>query len=272
MNGMEDKEQLCQILGGVAAQLRGSMGNIHSALRALTPEEGEQDDAQRRSTAILTQSFYRVVRILNNLSDAPMLTGTQPFLTRNLELVSWLGELCAQAASLAETEGKKITFSCREPHHVTAVHRQYLERLVWNLLSNAIKFTGRDGRIEVELSFRDNQVLLTVADNGRGISPEMMEIVYERYMHPERLDPQEYGLGLGLPLCRRIAEGHGGRFLLTSREGEGTTVTVALPDTVRSGGTLEEPIAFSYGGFSPAMVGLSDALSFRAFSHMGLEG
>ncbi|MBO4854498.1 MAG: sensor histidine kinase [Oscillospiraceae bacterium] len=272
MNDQESREQLCRVLGGVAAQLRGSMGNIHSALRRLAPEDGDRSDADQKSAAILTQSFYRVVRVLNNLSDAPLLTDTQPFIKRNLDLVSWLSELCAQAESLAEAEGKTVIFRCRETYHVTAVHRQYLERLMWNLLSNAIKFTPQGGRIEVELSFRDGQVLLTVSDNGRGISPEMMELAYERYMHPERLDPQEHGLGLGLPLCRRIAEGHGGRFLLTSREGEGTTATVSLPDDTWSGSTLEEPMSFSYGGFSPALVGLSDALSYRAFSRMGSEG
>ena len=233
MSDQENREQLCRILGGVAAQLRGSMGNIHSALRHLVPEDGAHSDADQKSAAILTQSYYRVVRVLNNLSDAPLLADTHPFIKRDLELVSWLSELCAQASSAAEAEEKTVLFRCRETYHVTAVHRPYLERLVWNLLSNAIKFTPRGGRIEVELSFRDGQVLLTVSDNGCGISPELMEVAYERYMHPERLDPQQHGLGLGLPLCRRIAEGHGGRLVLTSREGEGTTVTVSLPLSVR---------------------------------------
>ena len=272
MNDQESREQLCRVLGGVAAQLRGSMGNIYGALCRLTPEDGAHSDADQKSAAILTQSFYRVMRVLNNLSDAPILSDTQVFIKRNLDLVSWLNELCAQAASLAQLEGKTVVLRCHETYHVTAVHRQYLERLVWNLLSNAMKFTPRGGRIEVDLAFRDGQVLLTVSDNGCGISPELMEVAYERYMHPERLDPHQHGLGLGLPLCRRIAEGHGGRFLLTSREGEGTTVTVSLPDEKWGGSTLEEPMSFSYGGFSRALVGLSDALSYRAFSRVGLDG
>ena len=80
----------------------------------------------------------------------------------------------------------------------------------------------------------------------------------------ERLAALPCGLGLGLPLCRRIAEGHGGRMVLDSRPDQGTSVTLALPDEMAED-TVED-VQFDYaGGFQPALVGLAAALPYQAF-------
>ena len=273
MNENENLELLCQILKSVSEQMRGSLGNIHMALGRLMPAEDEAtgSDDRTRSAEILSQSYHRLLRVIGNLSEATLLTREKPLPVWDTELVSWLEDLCGQARPLVEEMGLTLIFRCEKTSHVAAVNTAYLERLFWNLLSNAIKFTAPGGMVTVELSVRGGQVLLSVSDTGCGISEEMMGVVYERYLHPERIDPPPHGLGLGLPLCRKIAERHGGRFLLTSREGEGTTVTVSLPDERLEDKTLEEPTFAYTGGFQPAMVELSDALSYRVFSRKNLD-
>ncbi len=261
----EELRLLCRVLDSTAAQMRTSMGNIHAALRQLETEQ-PRDEAGERAAAILTQSYYRLLRLVDNMSDAPLLADGKVICGVDEDVVSWLKELIDQAAPLARRQGLELTFRSTQPYHRISMHKGLMERLVWNLLSNAMKFTPAGGHIEVSLDFRGGQMLLSVADDGCGIAPELMETVFDRYLHPERLDPQPHGLGLGLPLCRRIAEGHGGRFLLTSREGEGTVATVALPDQ-EQGNAAEEPFALPDGGFPRALVGLSDALSYRAFLH-----
>jgi len=270
MDREENTQLLRQVLGSVASQMRGSMGNIHAALRQLKMPDLPQSNEEEKRNAILIQSYYRLLRLMNNMTVAAELDGERVPLDPESDIVLWLEELIHQAKPLAEEQGLTLTFRCQEEYHLVFMNRRLMERLVWNLLSNAMKFTSPGGRIDVSLDFRDGQVLLTVADNGCGISAEMMDIVYERYLHPERLDPLPHGLGLGLPLCRRIAEGHGGRFLLTSREGEGTTVTVSLPDDSPQG-ELKEPITVSDGGFQQVMVELSDALSYRVFTRRNLD-
>ena len=157
-----------------------------------------------------------------------------------------------------------LTFQCSAAHHGAAINRVCLEQAVWNLLSNALKFTAEGGAVTVSLRFERRQVLLAVTDTGCGINAEDMEMVFDSYLHPERLAVLPSGLGLGLPLCRRIAEGHGGRLVLNSRVGHGTTVTLALPDELAE--DVVEDVAFDYtGGFQPALVGLADGLPFEAF-------
>ncbi len=266
----EELRLLGKVLPNVASQLRGAMGNLYAAIQAAEPEVGEIL-ALVREREVMEQSCYRLLRLVNNLSAAALLEEQDALPTRNIEVVEWLEGLCRQAQSLADEMGIEIVFSCELRSHIVAVHRDMLERLVWNLLSNALKFTPWGGKITVSLRQSGGQLLLSVADTGCGISDELLDTVFDRYRHTERQDPPPHGLGLGLPLCRRIAEGHGGRLLISSRTDEGTTVTAALPD--RRSGTCEvRDVPFHYaGGFQPVMVELSDALPHTAFCPKNLD-
>lgn len=112
-----------------------------------------------------------------------------------------------------------------------------LSQIVVNLLSNAIKFTPEGGRVMVDLAAAsDGVVVLTVTDTGVGIPEEDMGRVlapFGKSDHEYERNPQ--GTGLGLPLVKRLVEGHGGRFRLESEIGGGTTAIAEFPErrTVR---------------------------------------
>ena len=256
---------LNEVLLHVAAQLRTALGGMHIAVSRLAPPDRRDRDAVLdRDAALLNRNYYSLLRLANNLSNAPMLLSDELLLKENTDVVEWLAGLCRQAEPLFALRSVTLTFQCSAEHHTVAIHRDCLEQAVWNLLSNALKFTPDGGTVTVSLRFGHKQVLLVVADTGCGIPARDMETVFDGYLHPERLAVLPSGLGLGLPLCRRIAEGHGGRLLLDSKEGQGTTVTLALPDETM--GDVVEDVTFDYaGGFQPALVGLADGLSFEAF-------
>lgn len=256
---------LNEVLLHVSAQLRTALGGMHIAVSRLAPPERRDADAVLdRDAALLNRNYYALLRLSNNLSNAPMLLDDTPLVKENTDVVAWLDGLCRQAAPLFALRNVTLTFQCGAARHGAAINRVCLEQAVWNLLSNALKFTPEGGAVTVSLRFERRQVLLAVADTGCGIPAGDMETVFDGYLHPERLAVLPSGLGLGLPLCRRIAEGHGGRLVLDSREGHGTTVTLALPDALAE--DVVEDVAFDYtGGFQPALVGLADGLPFEAF-------
>lgn len=256
---------LNEVLLHVSAQLRTALGGMHIAVSRLAPpERRDADAALDRDAALLNRNYYALLRLSNNLSNAPMLLDDAPLTRENTDIVTWLDGLCRQASPLFALRNVALTFQCSAAHHGAAINRVCLEQAVWNLLSNALKFTAEGGTVTVSLRFERRQVLLAVTDTGCGINAEDMEMVFDGYLHPERLAALPSGLGMGLPLCRRIAEGHGGRLVLNSRVGHGSTVTLALPDELAE--DVVEDVAFDYtGGFQPALVGLADGLPFEAF-------
>lgn len=273
--GQYDENQirlLTEVLPQVASQLRGSLSNIHGALHCMARTgNGEYSADANRNMAILNQSYYRVLRVVNNLTAAPLLAEDTPFELENVEIVEWLDNLCRQAQPLAEVAGIHLSFQTELRSHALAIHPEYMERLVWNLLSNALKFTPENGEVTVSLRKSGRQMLLSVADTGCGIPEERQEDVFERYLHTDHMDSLPHGLGLGLPLCRRIAQGHGGRLLLQSRIDHGTVVTVSLPDRCVETNVVRD-VPFQYaGGFQPVMMELSDALPYQAFQEKYLD-
>jgi signal transduction histidine kinase len=104
-----------------------------------------------------------------------------------------------------------------------------VRQVVLNLLSNAIKFTPEGGRIEVRAERRDGSVEVSVTDTGVGIAPEDQEAVFEEFRQVGTADKKVGGTGLGLTLCRKFVELHGGRIFVKSQVGAGATFTFTVP-------------------------------------------
>ena len=104
-----------------------------------------------------------------------------------------------------------------------------IRQVVLNLLSNAIKFTPEGGRIEVAASPRDGSVEVSVSDSGVGIAPEDHEAVFEEFRQVGTVEKKAEGTGLGLTLCRKFVELHGGKIWVKSELGVGSTFTFTIP-------------------------------------------
>src|SRR5262249_47179932 len=106
-----------------------------------------------------------------------------------------------------------------------------LQQVVWNLLSNAIKFTPEGGSVELTLKRADPHIAIVVRDNGKGIEPEFLPHVFERFRQADMSSTRRVGgLGLGLALVKYLVETHGGTIEAESAgEGQGATFTVRLP-------------------------------------------
>ena len=99
-----------------------------------------------------------------------------------------------------------------------------------NLLDNAVKYSPEGGLIVVRGEVREDEVVVSVADQGVGLSPEHLNRLFEKFFRANSLLGRHVvGSGLGLPICRTIVESHGGRIWAESQVGQGTTLFFALP-------------------------------------------
>ena len=104
-----------------------------------------------------------------------------------------------------------------------------VKQVVLNLLSNAVKFTPEGGSIGVRATVSDGLAEISVTDTGVGIATEDHELVFQEFRQVGQMEKRAEGTGLGLALCRKFVELHGGRIWVTSELGKGSTFTFTLP-------------------------------------------
>jgi signal transduction histidine kinase len=105
-----------------------------------------------------------------------------------------------------------------------------IEQVLTNLVSNAIKYGDEHGKIIVQVEQREKEIRIAVTNHGRGIAPDEMPHVFNRFMRSKTTRGSGVqGLGLGLYITRGVVEAHGGRLWAESTPGETTTFHVALP-------------------------------------------
>ena len=262
---MEQHETEAALLPNIANQMRSLLSNLYlAASQVIPPEQREQDPALDAKAAILEQSFFRLLRLVNSMSAAEYLSDSQTLSLRDADLVKLVSEVCESTADLAEQLGIQLKFVCAMDRRVCAIHPAAVEQMLYHLLSNALKFTPAGGTVTVELKKSGGELLLSVADTGCGIPPERLEHLFDSCLQPQMAAPR-HGLGLGLPICRAVAERHGGRIAVESVLKQGTRFIVSLPD--RQLGTQVSDVPPLYdSGFNRPLLGLADALPAEAYT------
>lgn len=252
------------LLPQAAAQMRGALSSLYFAAARLAPAAArEQAPELDAKAALVDQSYYRLIRMVNDLTATRYLND-EPLPMKDRDIVDFVSELFAKIASLAPLRGLETRLICAADSHLCAFSPDALEQLLYQLLSNAFKFTPPGGLITVELRLTAGRVLLSVEDTGPGIPQERMETLFDSYHKADSPAPPPQGLGLGLAICRGIAQGHGGVITAESHQGKGTRVTFSMPDRVS--GTALSDLRFDYGGgFNHALMALSESMPPEAF-------
>ena len=133
----------------------------------------------------------------------------------------------------AQKKGVAINLHVSDPDAHVMADDSRLQQVVWNLLSNAIKFTPTGGKIDVDARAVGNNYQISVTDTGRGISPEFLPQIFERFSQQESGTGKSFaGLGIGLTIVKHLVEIHQGTIeVLSEGVGKGATFRVLLPLT-----------------------------------------
>jgi len=142
-----------------------------------------------------------------------------------------VSEVFAEAGELVGALAESHGVSCEtaiEPGLNAWGSSVRLRQLILNLGENAVKFTPPGGRIRISASRNQGQIVATVSDTGSGISADLLPHVFDRHVHGQSASASN-GSGLGLAIVKRIVDAHGGKVVIESKAGAGTTALITLP-------------------------------------------
>jgi signal transduction histidine kinase len=191
------------------------------------PETGdERARTMRESLDSIQRSTMRMKALIEDLLERASL-GEQsfPLDVQPVESRALLEDAVTDAQPLADAKHISLILDLNDPPTIDAdPHR--LSQVLSNLLANAIKFTPEGGTVTLGARPRDGALSVTIADTGRGIAPEDLAHIFDRYWRPRGSEGE--GTGLGLYIVRGIVEAHGGRVWAESSP-QGATFVFTLP-------------------------------------------
>jgi len=239
----EARELQDQFLDMVSHELRTPVSIIQSALSVLEHGGAAQDDPRLKTYLDRIHRNSELLAILlNDLLNASQIQLKRfaliPQAVRADELVA---EAVEDLSSTAASKGQVLLAESPDAVPIFQGDPQRLGQVLRNLLINAIKHTPEGTRIRVRLEHGGDRLSVTVTDNGPGIAPEQLPVIFERFRRFDSLGSETAGLGLGLYIAKAIVEAHGGTIHAESRLGQGATFGFALP------------IAPAFAGSPPSM-------------------
>jgi PAS domain S-box-containing protein len=176
---------------------------------------------------VIRTSAVSLQDLIDNILDFKRLSATATRQTAAVDLESLVLQVVSMNRTSAAARDVTVTFSKQSASPVNA-DRLQMEQAIRNLVSNAVKYSKTGGKVEITLERTDGSVVLSVSDDGIGISDEDQKRIFQRFFRASNTG-EIRGTGLGLAMVRQIAEGHGGKLILTSNLGEGTRVEMHLP-------------------------------------------
>jgi PAS domain S-box-containing protein len=192
----------------------------------------KNDDSLDRAIDVITRNADLQKRLIEDLLDmSRILTGKMIIKSEWVDLQAVVNNAADTVRPAIAAKGIDLTLELDPSVSFIRGDVDRLQQVLWNLLSNSAKFTPEHGTIEVSSGKSGSSVEIAVRDSGRGISPEFLPYVFERFRQGDSSTTRRHGgLGLGLAVVRYLVEAHGGTVWASSEgEGRGTTVVVRLP-------------------------------------------
>jgi PAS domain S-box-containing protein len=224
------KDQFLAMLGH---ELRNPLGAITSAASVLG--HAATPDHNRRARDVIVHQAEHLSRLVGDLLDVTRgALGKIELVPAPIDMEAAVRRCLATLESTERLRDHVVSVDA-EPVWVDADGAR-IEQIITNLLSNSLKFTARGGAITVTVRREQDDAVLRVADQGAGISAELLPCVFDLFVQGElNLDRRLGGLGVGLSLVRRLVELHGGRVEAASDgPGRGSIFTVRLPAMVNA--------------------------------------
>ena len=220
-----------EFLAMLSHELRNPLAPIRNAVSILRHKSTEEPEG-RRALDVISRQIEHMTHLIGDLLDISRINDGKLVLQNDdVALSDVLSDALETSRPLIEEAGHELVV--RVPGDSGFVHGDphRLTQALSNVLNNAASYTPPGGRIELAVEQIDEEIVITVRDNGIGIPPEKLDGIFDIFAQGNRtLDSAHDGLGIGLALTRHVLELHGGTISAESPgDGAGSTFTIRLP-------------------------------------------
>jgi PAS domain S-box-containing protein len=226
-----------EFIATASHELRTPLTSVRMSVHLLLEGAvGGLTDKQRNVLQACREDCERLERLMRDLLDLSKIESGESAPNRVPVRVGDLIDAATSALS-GRADTKRITLMSDVPSDLPPVlaDRAQIERVVTNLLANALRYTNAGGSIQIHAARRDGHVAISVTDTGRGIPPEYLPSIFDKFAQVP--GAPSGGAGLGLAISKRIVEAHGGQIVVKSVVGHGTTFTFTLQVAAPSSAT-----------------------------------
>jgi len=225
-----------EFVSTVSHELRTPLTSIRGALGLLASGLiGNVGDKAARMLQIAVSNTDRLVRLINDILDLErMQSGRVELNKTSMDAGAVMREAVEGVQSVADAAG--VTLAVTGGSAFFTADRDRIIQTLTNLLGNAVKFSPAGTAVALSCDVVEARILFSVRDAGRGIPPDKIETIFEKFKQVDASDSREKGgSGLGLAICRTIVAAHGGRIWVESNEAGGSTFHFTIPANEEGG-------------------------------------
>jgi two-component system phosphate regulon sensor histidine kinase PhoR len=219
-------------VANVSHELRTPLSIFHGNLETLLEGGGLDQNEARHIYEVMKRHSDRLNLLVNDLLSLARLESREANLQLSeINVRDFLEKVTRDWAKRLAAKNLQLELQVPKGFSAVRVDERRLEEVVHNLLDNAVNYSHENGRILIQAVTPDQEVVLSVSDQGVGIAPADLPRIFERFYRADRARSRELGgTGLGLSIVKHIAQLHGGRVEAESTLGQGTTIRVILPN------------------------------------------
>ncbi|WP_300381464.1 HAMP domain-containing sensor histidine kinase [Clostridium sp.] len=221
-------------LMNITHDLRGHLNIILSIMQVINKGDlGIKDKKALEYLQAIKRNSLKMLRLINNLIDTNKLENRYYILNKkNVEIISLIEGTINCIDKYARQKDIQLVFDTNKEECFMAVDSEVIDRIIMNLISNAIKFSDSGTNIYINMFIYNEEIKLSIRDEGPGISKEYQSKIFNRFYQMENKSSSETaGSGIGLDLVSNLVKSHDGFMELNSVEGVGSEFIITIPIT-----------------------------------------
>lgn len=215
-----------EMVANISHELRTPITTISLLAETLMGELGGKSKAARKMVKDIQREAATLTQLVQEMRDLSLIeSGQMPAKLTPTNLSTIIQNSLEPLMSLAERKEQKVNVEL-EQDYIALADADQIQRVLKNIIHNAIKFTQNGGTITISAQANDEEITLSVRDNGPGIAEENISRIFERFFQASL--SRSDGTGLGLAIARHIVLAHGGKIWAESSPGQGATFYFTL--------------------------------------------